>query len=102
LRRDERCELGGTVTSPMTFDPSGLSYALPFNIAALALWMFHHPLAELDDRIRERGQSEGEKQKRAKYLAFGLSAHYRLIFELTRLDEAIGIHEDEAHALAAD
>ena len=34
-------------------------------------------------------------------LAFGLSPHYRQIFDLTRLDEAIGIHEDEAHALAA-
>jgi anti-sigma B factor antagonist len=34
-------------------------------------------------------------------LAYGLSEHYRQIFELTRLDEAIGIHEDEASALAA-
>ena len=33
-------------------------------------------------------------------LAFGLSDHYRQIFELTRLDEAVGIHEDEASALA--
>jgi len=32
-------------------------------------------------------------------LAFGLSDHYRQIFELTRLDEAVGIHEDEASAL---
>ena len=28
--------------------------------------------------------------------AFGLSEHYRQIFELTRLDEAIGLHADEA------
>jgi anti-sigma B factor antagonist len=34
-------------------------------------------------------------------LAFGLSDHYRQIFELTRLDEAIGIHDDEGGALAA-
>jgi anti-sigma B factor antagonist len=34
-------------------------------------------------------------------LAFGLSDHYRQIFELTRLDEAIGIHDDEAAALRA-
>jgi anti-sigma B factor antagonist len=34
-------------------------------------------------------------------LAFGLSDHYRQIFELTRLDEAIGIHDDERSALAA-
>jgi anti-sigma B factor antagonist len=34
-------------------------------------------------------------------LAYGLSEHYRQIFELTRLDEAIGIHDDEQSALAA-
>jgi anti-sigma B factor antagonist len=32
--------------------------------------------------------------------AYGLSAHYREIFELTRLDEAIAIYDDEASALA--
>jgi anti-sigma B factor antagonist len=34
-------------------------------------------------------------------LAFGLSEHYRQIFELTRLDEAVGIHDTEHEALAA-
>jgi anti-sigma B factor antagonist len=34
-------------------------------------------------------------------LACGLNEHYRQIFELTRLDEAISIHADEAAALAA-
>lgn len=33
--------------------------------------------------------------------AYGLTDHYRQIFELTRLDEAISIHSDEADALAA-
>lgn len=33
--------------------------------------------------------------------AFGLSQHYRQIFELTRLDEAIMIFDDEASALAS-
>lgn len=33
--------------------------------------------------------------------AFGLTEHYRQIFELTRLDEAIGIYDDEQAALAA-
>jgi anti-sigma B factor antagonist len=33
-------------------------------------------------------------------LAYGLSEHYRQIFELTRLDEAVGIHDNEADALA--
>jgi anti-sigma B factor antagonist len=33
--------------------------------------------------------------------AYGLSDHYRQIFELTRLDDAIAIHDDEAGALRA-
>ena len=33
--------------------------------------------------------------------AIGLSEHYREILALTRLDEAIGIHDDESAALAA-
>jgi len=36
-----------------------------------------------------------------RLLAVGLSEHYRQILSLTRLDEAIGIHDDEAAALAA-
>jgi anti-sigma B factor antagonist len=36
-----------------------------------------------------------------KLLATGLSDHYRQILSLTRLDEAIAIHPDEAAALAA-
>ncbi|WP_375492402.1 STAS domain-containing protein [uncultured Jatrophihabitans sp.] len=36
-----------------------------------------------------------------KLMAFGLTDHYRQIFTLTRLDEAIGIHPDESAALAA-
>ncbi|MCY7304467.1 MAG: STAS domain-containing protein [Thermoleophilia bacterium] len=36
-----------------------------------------------------------------KLLAFGLTEHYQEIFELTRLDEAIGIYATEADALAA-
>ncbi len=33
--------------------------------------------------------------------AIGLADHYRQIFELTRLDEVIGIHDHEEEALAA-
>jgi anti-sigma B factor antagonist len=40
-------------------------------------------------------------RQRQQLLAFGLNDHYRQIFELTRLDEAIGIHANEADALAA-
>ncbi len=36
-----------------------------------------------------------------RLLAFGLSEHYAQIFELTRLDEAVGIHDTESDALAA-
>lgn len=36
-----------------------------------------------------------------KLLAYGLSDHYRQIFSLTRLDEAIGIYDNEDEAVAA-
>lgn len=36
-----------------------------------------------------------------KLLAYGLTEHYRQIFELTRLDEAIGIYDTEDDAVAA-
>jgi anti-anti-sigma factor len=36
-----------------------------------------------------------------RLVATGLSEHYRQIFELTRLDEAIAIHDDAAAAMAA-
>jgi anti-sigma B factor antagonist len=39
--------------------------------------------------------------QRQQLLAFGLSEHYRQILALTRLDEAIGIYDDETEALAA-
>jgi anti-sigma B factor antagonist len=40
-------------------------------------------------------------RQRQRLLVFGLNEHYRQIFELTRLDEAIGIHSSEAQALEA-
>ncbi len=43
-------------------------------------------------RIQRQGQ---------RLLAFGLTSHYRQIFELTRLNDAIAIYEDEAAALEA-
>jgi anti-sigma B factor antagonist len=36
-----------------------------------------------------------------RLLAYGLSEHYAQIFELTRLDEAVSIHDTEQAALAA-
>jgi anti-sigma B factor antagonist len=43
-----------------------------------------------------RAQRAGQR-----LLAVGLSEHYRQILSLTRLDEAIAIHDDEGSALAA-
>jgi anti-sigma B factor antagonist len=39
-------------------------------------------------------------RQKQKLLAVGLSDHYKQIFELTRLNEAIGIFNTEAEALA--
>jgi anti-sigma B factor antagonist len=43
-----------------------------------------------------RAQRQGQH-----VLGCGLSPHYREIFELTRLDEAVSIHDSEQDALAA-
>jgi anti-sigma B factor antagonist len=39
-------------------------------------------------------------RQKQRMLAYGLSEHYKHIFEMTRLDDAIGIHDTEAAALA--
>ena len=41
------------------------------------------------------------QRQHQRVLAFGLSEHYRQIFDLTRLDEAMGIHDSEAETLTA-
>jgi anti-sigma B factor antagonist len=41
------------------------------------------------------------KRNHQRMLACGLSDHYRQIFELTRLDEVISIHDSEDDAIAA-
>ncbi|MDP9023630.1 MAG: STAS domain-containing protein [Actinomycetota bacterium] len=40
------------------------------------------------------------QRAKQRLLAYGLSDHYRQIFELTRLDDAIKIHADEVAAIA--
>jgi anti-sigma B factor antagonist len=40
-------------------------------------------------------------RQKQKLLAFGLTEHYKQIFELTRLDEAITIHDSEQDAVAS-
>jgi anti-sigma B factor antagonist len=41
------------------------------------------------------------QRQKQKLLAFGLSEHYKQIFELTRLNEAIGIYETEQEVVRA-
>jgi anti-sigma B factor antagonist len=41
------------------------------------------------------------QRQKHRLLAIGLNAHYRNIFELTRLSDAIGLFDSEAEALAA-
>lgn len=41
------------------------------------------------------------QRQHQRLAAVGLSEHYRQIFQLTRLDEAITLYDDEAAALAA-
>jgi anti-sigma B factor antagonist len=40
-------------------------------------------------------------RQKQQLIVTGLNDHYRQIFQLTRLDEAIGIYDNEATALAA-
>ncbi len=40
-------------------------------------------------------------RQKQRLLAYGLNEHYRQIFKLTRLDEAIGLYDTEAQALQA-
>jgi anti-sigma B factor antagonist len=74
-------EAGDTKTIILNF--SELSY---MNSGGIGL------LVTLLVRVNRRSQ---------RLLAFGLSDHYRQIFELTRLDEAVGMHDSESDALAA-
>jgi anti-sigma B factor antagonist len=41
------------------------------------------------------------QRQKQQLLAFGLNEHYEQIFELTRLNEAIGIYNSEAEAAQA-
>ncbi len=41
------------------------------------------------------------QRQKQQLLAYGLNEHYRQIFDLTRLDEAIALYNTEADALAA-
>jgi anti-sigma B factor antagonist len=77
-REAGRAEIRGIV-----LDFSGLDY---MNSSGIGL------LVTLLVRARREGR---------QISAYGLSDHYRQIFELTRLDEVISVHDDEQRALAA-
>ncbi len=40
-------------------------------------------------------------REKQRLLTYGLSEHYRSIFQITRLDDAIGIHETEDEAVGS-
>jgi anti-sigma B factor antagonist len=40
-------------------------------------------------------------REKQRLLTYGLSDHYRSIFQITRLDDAIGIHDSEEEAVEA-
>ena len=40
-------------------------------------------------------------REKQKLLTYGLSEHYQSIFQITRLDDAIGIHDSEKEAVEA-
>ena len=40
-------------------------------------------------------------REKQRLMTYGLSEHYRSIFQITRLDDAIAIHETEAEAVRA-
>ena len=73
---------GGGATSRLVLNFTGLEYMNSGGIGMLVTLL-----------VRANRQ-------RQQLAAYGLSEHYREIFELTRLDEAIAIYADEASALA--
>jgi anti-sigma B factor antagonist len=73
----------GPTVQAVVLDFAGLEY---MNSGGIGL------LVTLLVRVQRAGQ---------RLLAIGLSDHYRQILALTRLDEAIEVHDDETAALAA-
>lgn len=72
----------GPATKLLVLNFSGLEYMNSTGIGLLVTMLI-------------RAQRQGQR-----VVAYGLDGHYREIFSLTRLDEAIGIVESEADALA--
>ena len=73
----------GTATKAVILNFEGLDYMNSSGIGLLVTLL-----------VRAQRQHQ-------QLMAYGLDEHYQQIFELTRLDEAVGIHESEASALSA-
>jgi anti-sigma B factor antagonist len=80
---DAYTQASGTGTKSIILNFTGLEY---MNSSGIGL------LVTLLIRVNRQKQ---------KLMAFGLSDHYRQIFDLTRLDEAIGICTTESEAVSA-
>src|ERR1700744_1435893 len=72
---------GGSAPSRLVLNFGGLEYMNSGGIGMLVTWL---------------ARANRQHQQLA---AYGLSEHYREIFELTRLDEAITIYDSEESAL---
>ena len=79
---DAHAATSGRSTKLVVLNFSGLEYMNSTGIGLLVTLLI-------------RAQRQGQR-----VVAYGLDAHYREIFSLTRLDEAIGIVDSEADAIA--
>jgi anti-sigma B factor antagonist len=83
LLMDAYADAGGEHLRAIVLNLSGLEY---MNSGGIGL------LVTLLVRVNRHKQ---------RLLTYGLTDHYREIFDLTRLDDAIGIYANEADAIAA-
>jgi anti-sigma B factor antagonist len=83
LLMDAYAEAGGEHLRAVVLNLSGLEY---MNSSGIGL------LVTLLVRVNRHKQ---------RLLTYGLTDHYREIFDLTRLDDAIGIYADEPEAIDA-
>src|SRR3954470_670297 len=76
-------EAGGEQNRGIVLDFTGLDYMNSSGIGLLVTFLVR------------------AKRAHQQLAAYGLSDHYRQIFDLTRLDEVISVHDDEDQAVAA-
>jgi len=76
-------EAGGEQNRGIVLDFTGLDYMNSSGIGLLVTFLVR------------------AKRAHQQLSAYGLSDHYRQIFDLTRLDEVISVHTDEGGAVAA-